>query len=197
MTALTIKAFEAFLLKNHKEENIVTFKSNYSNWDWARTIKASKVASRDGLLIFVGKNNKVLYIGQTEFISTYVTGIKHQFDLHPTRIYVIHNENPSSKMMTTNAYRAKFNPLHNSRSNGRFLFDGGKTVLNLSPKYEKMVGWITRNGNARFVDFTDLYSYADLKGLCKCFSLIRTSYKDLKLAIKANTKEIKVLNRSL
>lgn len=185
-----------FLLQNHAEENITLFKSSASNWDWAREIKRSSIATKDGLIIFVGKRNKVLYIGQSEFINNYVSLIKDTHNIEPTKIFVINNENPSSKLMNVNSYRATFNPVYNSDRNHRFLFDSGKTVLNLSPRYEKIVQWIINHPESTFTTFTRVYTATDLRGLCKAFSLIRISYKELKSAIKANNKSI-IVNRSL
>ena len=42
-----------FLLQNHAEENITLFKSSASNWDWAREINRSSIATKDGLIIFI------------------------------------------------------------------------------------------------------------------------------------------------
>lgn len=186
-----------FLLENHPEENITMFKSRLTNWDWAKEIKNSNVANKDGLVIFVGKRNEVLYIGQSEFLARYVNVIKDTYGVQPNKIFVISNENPSSKLMNTNSYRARFNPTYNSNKNHRFLFDNSKTVLNLSPRYEKIVKWIVNHPESTYTTFTKVYTKADIQGLCRAFSLIRVSYKELKLAIKANTKDIKVSNRGL
>jgi hypothetical protein len=186
-----------FLLENHKEEHITVFSSRTANWDWAKDIKKSEIATKDGLIIFVGKRNKVLYIGQSEFINKYVTLINNIHDMEPAKVYVVNNENPSSRIMNVNSYRARFNPVHNSNRNHRFMFDSGKIVLNLSPRYEKIVQWIVTHPESTYTSFTKVYNVADIAGLCKAFSLIRVSYKDLKAAIKANNKDIIVLNRGL
>lgn len=193
-----VKTIDDLIRKNHKKENITVFKSSLKDWDWAKAIKASEIATKDGLLIFI-KDQKVMYVGQTEYIALYLNTIKYKYTtLKPTTIYVINNENPSDRIMATDAYRAKLNPVLNSdKRNAKYIFDKSSTVLNLSPRYEKIVDWIKRHPNSTRKEFLDIYTCNDIISLCKSFNLIKQSYKDLKAVIASKNKTIRVLNRSI
>ena len=198
-TVKTKKLFNMhkFLIKYHSEDNIHVFgainTNNVNNWNWAKAIKNSNVATLEGLIIFVGNNEKVLYIGHTSHVGSYITSLSYSLNVYPTRIFVVCNENPSMYVHAVTAYRAKFKPLLNSDRNQRFMFDSTSTVINLNTRTEKVLDWIKRHPNSTRKEFMAIYNNGDLLALCKCFNVNKLSYKMLKAAVfkvGSNTKVV-------
>lgn len=184
-----------FLIKYHSEDHIHLFGAINNHWNWYRQIRNSNVANKEGLVIFLGKDDQVLYIGHTSHIASYFKMIKYSYNINPIKIFIVCNENPSKYVHAVTAYRAKFKPLLNSERNTRFMFDSTTTVLNLNSRSEKVLDWIKRHPNSTRQEFILVFNQQDLATLCKCFNSNKISYKELKAKVFKTKNNIKVVSQ--
>ena len=183
-----------FLVKHHSEDNVHLFGAINAHWNWVRQIRNSNVANLEGLVIFMSKDDQVLYIGHTSHVGQYVQ-MNNVKGIKPHKIFIVCNENPSMYTHAVTAYRAKFKPILNSERNQRFIFDCNNTVLNLNTRSEKALEWIKGHANSTRKEFVLVFSVNDLIALCKCFSVNRISYKALKTKIFKVKSNIRVISK--
>ena len=184
----------SYLCSNNDPNNIYTFSSKKLFWDWKEEIKEHKtLLLKSAILVFVGFNKSVLYVGSTELVKTYINVIRAVNGLQINTIYVVLEE-PINLLHKTKECRQLFLPNKNSYTgNNKFIAQKDENYLVLSLSKRQAVEWILNNHSAPFDEFICLFSYSVITSLCRSFKCTRHNLSELQHAIKNNKKIIKYI----
>ena len=186
-----------YLVTNNPPENVYTFSSKKLFWDWRQEIKQNKIVSlKAAILIFVGFDETVLYIGSTELVKSYVKMLKGVVSQnHIKTVYVI-IEQPLNLLTKTNKYRQLFLSKKNVYiGNGKFIAQEDENCLIIPIKRKPIIEWILANPSASFDEFKCVFrnSFYVISSLCRVFSCENHNLSELQHALKNNKKIIRYI----